>query len=254
MRPHAEAVLPVIALLAFLPLACRQPEERRIVAEEEILRRQIYGLKELVALGEMGSLVPEDKLVVSIAESLVQQVVELGLPREVKIQDKVLVRATGAEVRFRDNLASVRLDALVRPLDATAPDVTVEIKVYGALDRVSLDRASGTLKGKVAVLAFEVPRVQSMGPDQALRDLIERLGRDNLDAFSALAPAIEIPVHIEQDIVMKGPDRVASISVLPAQVPLEASVTRVFAAGEQLVVILDVQAGPWKKLPAAGRR
>jgi hypothetical protein len=245
--------------LIAIALACaawschRAPGERVIVAEEAMLRRQIAGLRGLIAQLEKGPLLPEDKLVVAVAERLVQDIVKLGLPRELTLQDTFRVRAETAEVRFRDDLASIRLDGRVSLLAELPTDVFAELSVYSALDQLTLDPATGTLRGKVKLIAFEVRQVGGVGQGRTAQALIERLGREQLEAFSELAPDVDIPVRIEQQVVLKGLGDNAVVSALPAQVPLTVTVSQLIAAGGQLWVILDAQTGPWSKFQEPAR-
>jgi hypothetical protein len=72
-----------------------------------------------------------------------------------------------------------------------------------------------------------------------VEDLVEQLGREQLDAFSALASAIEIPVRLERSVTLPavGP---GEVRIAAATIPVRAAVADVKAFGGKLWVSVDI--------------
>jgi hypothetical protein len=150
------------------------------------------------------------------------------------------VRVTRAEVHFEDGFGLVRLDADAAFSDRPAAEGHALLTLYGGLDVVELDPDSGVLRGGVRVIALDARRVDVFGRrSRVAEDLVEQLGREQLDAFSALASRIEIPVQLERSVNLPavGPGEVA---IEAAAIPLRAAVTDVKAFSGKLWVSVDV--------------
>ena len=226
------------------------------MAEEVVLKRQIKDLGELVARAERGSLLPSDKLIVAVSEQLVKNLAQLALPREQVIAKNYRVRLETVDVRFRDKHGSVRLDGRVSPAAGSAEDVFAELALFGTIDSVEVDRASGVLRGKVSLIGFELKKVGVFGESSGGRRLIEELARQELEVLESLALPIEIPVRLEQEIALKGVEE-GPVRLHPASFPLHVVVADVAAHGQRLWIALDVASGLWAKpkaspSPAAG--
>jgi hypothetical protein len=219
---------------------------QRIGAQETLLNRQIDGLRALIASAERGELLPNDHLVVAVSESLVRDLAALALPREQIIAHRFRVRLEKIDVRFRDQIGTVRLDGRVSPADRAPGDVFAELAVFGMVSRVDIDPEQGTLSGKVVPSGFEVKRVGMFGNTRPGRRLVERLARTRLDDFESLAVPLTIPVRLEQNVVLSGSTE-GPVRISPASFPLTVSVTDVDAYGERLWITVGLKAGAWTR-------
>jgi len=114
--------------------------------------------------------------------------------------------------------------------------------VYGGLDVVELDPASGTLRGRVSVIAVDARRVDVLGMASHLaEDLVEDLGREKLDAYGDLVSRVDIPVRLERSVSLPavGP---AEVSIDAATIPLRVAISDVKAFQGKLWVSVDVAA------------
>src|SRR5205823_4580087 len=143
-----------------------------------------------------------------------------SLPFERVIRDRYLVRVLRAEVHLEDGLGLVRLEGDARFADQPASEGRAEVTVYGSLGVVRLDPESGILRGEVEVIALDARRVDVPGvPAVVAEHLVEDLGREQLEAFSALASRIEIPVQLQRSVTLPavGP---GEVTIAAAAVPL----------------------------------
>jgi len=229
--------LPVRAALlttcAALAVGCG---EHTIVAEEAILERQIAALEELVERAERGALLPEGDLVVSVDEEWTRSVLALELPREEILAETYRVRVDAADVRFRDGLGLVRVDGRVSPAREQTDSVFADLSVWGSFDVVELDRASGVLRGRVRPLAFEVRDVALLVTNPLGRQLVEELGREQIDTFSALGLSVEIPVRLDQTLELPGLGPDGPVQFPGARLPLSLSVSGMTALDGRLWV------------------
>jgi hypothetical protein len=223
-----------VTTLAVLACACGQ--RRTIVAEEAILERQIAALEELVKRAEAGSLVPAGDLLVAIDEDWTRSVLALELPREEILAGSYRVRVEVADVRFRDGLGLVRVDGRVSPTGESGESVFADLSVWGSLDLVDLDRRSGLLRGRVRPLAFEIRDVALLLTNPLGRQLVEELGRERIDTFSALGLSVEIPVRLEQTLELPGLGPEGPVAFPGARLPLSLAVSGVTALDGRLWV------------------
>jgi len=252
VAPAPGAALAVFLLAAAVVTgACRtDPGPQRVIAQETALGRQIEGLRELIATAERGSLIPSDRVVIAVDEQLVRALAQLALPREEVIGDRFRVRLEKADVRFRDKWGSVRLDGRVRPAEGSGGDVFAELSVFGLMDAVVVDPATGVLSGKVTPLGFEIRRVGLYGDTATGRRMLEAFGRTRLQELSSLTFPVSFPVRLEQEISLGGLAD-GPVRIHAAKVPLEFSVRDVSAHGQRLWVTVDVRGGTWVKVASA---
>ncbi len=101
------------------------------------------------------------------------------------------------------------------------------MSVYGGLDVVELDPASGVLRARVGVYAVEIPKADVLGIDEPARRLTQALAEGGLE--SLLGP-IEVPVRIEDRLRLPAlRTRRVSIPALDVAVAATVSSVRVFA-------------------------
>ena len=213
-------------------------------AEAAVLDRRRQGLVALTAAARRGPLLPFDKVLVVADERLVRDVVAASLPFERVVGDRYRVRVTRAEVHFEDGFGLVRLDGDASFADRSADEARADLTVYGELDVVGLDPRSGLLRGQVKVIAVDARKVDVMGVRAVVVEhLVEELGREQLEAFSALASRIEIPVRLEQEVALPavGP---GEVRIDAATIPLKVAVADVKAFRGKLWVSVDVSTAP----------
>jgi hypothetical protein len=227
-----------LAALVLLP-ACHRAQTATS-AEQAVLDRKREGLASLMASARRGSLLPFNKMLVVVDEGLVRQVIAATLPFERVIVDRYRIRVSRADVHFQDGFGLVRLDGEASFADRAETEGHAEVTVFGGLDVVALDPESGVLRGSVKIIALDARRVNVYGVKSSIvEDLVEQLGRVQLDAFSALASGIEIPVRLERSVTLPavGP---GEVHIDAATIPVRAAVADVKAFQGKLWVSVDV--------------
>jgi hypothetical protein len=240
-----------VLTLALLPACHRQTAAS---AERAVLERRREGLAGLMAAAHRGSLLPFDKMVVAVDERLVRQVIAATLPFERVIVDRYRIRVSRADVHFDDGFGLVRLDGEASFADRPETEGHAEVTVFGGLDVVALDPESGILRGAVRIIALDARRVNVYGVrSSVVEDLVEQLGREKLDAFSALASSIEIPVRLEGRVTLPavGP---GEVRIEAATIPVRAAVADVKAFRGKLWVSVDISTDSATPAPRTGSR
>ena len=246
-------------LLAAMAGCGADREPQRFLARKAVLERQVEDLRRLVRAAEEGGLFPRDKLVVGVSEPLANELARLALPREQVVGGRYRVRLERAEVRFRDEHGAVRFHGKVGPsapggsggpAERGEPAFFADLALFGVVDTVDVDRATGVLRCNVSFVGFELKRFEAYGESETGRLLLEELGRQGLDALKALAFPIAIPVRLEQEIALSRVSREGPVRLLPASLPLRLTVTDVAAHGGRLWVAVDVTARPPSKKAA----
>jgi len=214
-----------------LSMAGCTPAMTRQRADAAIAQRQNEGLRRLVADAEKGPVVQPGDVLLVVDERMVQELLSNVLPVEHVISGRYRIRLTRASVRFEDGLALVRLGGRATLADHDEQYASADLDVAGGIDVVDLDPRSGRLRGQVRIIAVDAQAVAVMGmktPRQA-ESLVEELGRERLEAFSELLSGIQIPVRIEQDLVIPAVTGEAGLRIGAASVPLTVSVLDVNA-------------------------
>lgn len=224
--------------------ACRREAAPRVPAEEAVLERQNQGLEALIRAAQRGPLVPFDQILVLVDQALVQDLLSAATPYERVIADKYRVRIDRASVAFDDGFALVRLHGRAalegRALDE---DASAELSVYGGLDIVDLDPASGLLRGRVKVMAVEARRAAVLGVRAPVERLVESIGREKLEAFGALASGLEIPVRLDRDVRLPAVGPQGGVRLSAVTLPLRVAVTDVKAFRGKLWISVGAATG-----------
>lgn len=231
----------VVFAVIVMAAGCRR-HETAATAERAVLERREQGLAALVTAARRGTLVPFDKMLVVADERLVRDVIAASLPFERVISARYRIRIERAEVHFEDGLGLVRLEGQATFADRAPDQGRADVAVYGGLDVVELDPASGTLRGRVSVIAVDARRVDVLGMASHLaEDLVEDLGREKLDAYGDLVSRVDIPVRLERSVSLPavGP---AEVSIDAATIPLRVAISDVKAFQGKLWVSVDVAA------------
>ena len=228
--------------LSALVLAAACHRQTATSAEQAVLERRREGLAGLTAAARRGALLPFDKMLVVADEGLVRQVIAATLPFERVILDRYRIQVSRAEVHFDDGFGLVRLDGEASFADRPEKEGHAEVTVFGGLDVVALDPDSGVLRGSVKVIALDARRVNVYGLRSFMvEDLVEQLGRERLDAFSALASSIEIPVRLEGNVTLPAVE-LGEVRIAAATIPVRAAVADVKAFRGKLWVSVDISA------------
>jgi hypothetical protein len=215
------------ALLAFAAaaalLTCRK-QEPAPSPEELVLQREVQKLREQVAAAEAGTLLDFEQMLVVVDQDLVQRLLASAMPLEGDAGQGFRVRIDTARAEFANGVALVHL---AREASLAAGGISAEMSVYGGLDVVELDPASGVLRARVAVYAVEIPKADVLGIDQPARRLTQALAEGGLETL--LGP-IEVPVRIEDRLRLPAL-RTRRVGIPALDVPVAATVSslRVFA-------------------------
>jgi hypothetical protein len=244
-RPGPPGLQPGLAALAvvLLPLlpACRPRETleaTRARSTETLLLAEIEDLRKLVAKTEAGDLVLEDRIAIGIAEATSKALLQVSLPQERVIGDRLRVRLETAEPYFRGNNAVLLFRASARTLTGSAE---AHLEMGGRLKDFRIEK--GKLMSGIELMHFKVldSSLGDMGSD-----VLENLVRDNMDSLSSLLPGLEIPVMLEESIRIPGL-REGVVVVKPGVLPMQMGLSEVIPIDQRLWILLEVKAGPWQK-------
>jgi hypothetical protein len=258
LRPPRSTRALILGL--FCLSGCRLPgthhHETALSAERAVLTRQLHGLKRLVGRAGGGPLVPFDKVLVTVDEHLVQSLLESTLPLEQVVAERYRIRVTKARVEFEDGFALCRLEGRASLADRPQEDTFADVILYGALDIVELDPKSGTLRGRVTLIALDARKVDVLGVGTRVAEgLVEDLGREKLEAFAPLLSNIEIPVAVQANIDLPGLKE-GGVRIEAARLPLRVAILDVEAFRKKLWISVDASTRPegaGAASPAAGR-
>lgn len=215
------------------------PEVAQARLEKAVYEQQIAGLEKLLAEAERGDILPADRLAVGIDESVVRELVNATLPREVRVGTEFSVLMQSAQAYFRFTKAGVIVEGRLR--STRFPGQFVAVQLLGALDDVRLE--NGRLAGRVRLVTAQI---QGASLGSLARDVLDRAVKEHLGEIEAAIPAFEVPVRLEQAIRIKGLDE-GPVSVPPGRLAVEMSVARLLPANERLWVMVDVKLGPWQR-------
>lgn len=207
-----------------------------------MLQQQIEGLTRLARSTEKAGLLPKDKLVVAVSERLANNLARLALPQQQLVAGRYRVLLEKADVRFRDEQGSVRFDGRIGAATSAGQEFFAELTLFGVVDTVEVDRRTGVLRCNVAIVDFALKRFDGYGDSEMGRLLLAQLGRQGVDVLKTLAFPIEIPVRLEQEILLKGVAGEGPVKLQPASLPLRLSVADVAAHAGRLWVAVDVTA------------
>ncbi len=225
-------------LLSVLAGSCAWMPGRQaplVSAEEALLTRRVEGLKKLLAHANGGSVLDFDQILVVVHQDVVRDLVRATTPFDKTILDRYRIRVSSATTEFTDGFALVRLVGRAELIDRP---VSAEVEVLGGLEVLGLEE-SGLLRCQVRILAVDALEANVAGLDESVRDLIESLGRDGLNA---LLSEIDVPVRVEDEIVLPAV-RTRRFRVASAVVPVAARVTGVRVFAERLWVGVAAQVG-----------
>jgi hypothetical protein len=231
----------VATLLGVSLLAGCAPSEQEseFLARRALLQRQNQGIRDLIAEEERGSLVPADRFLIGIDESVLGDLFRSQLPLERPLGKRFVMRLDSAAVSLRDKFGAVTIEGSVhRP---KTPDRRTAVRIFGGLDSVAIDPATGMLHVKIAIDHIDILQAGILEGvlGRGGRKFIAKVGRPMIqDAI----PRFEIPVVLGRSIRVP-PVEAAGLQLDSLQVPLNLSVERVLAAGGRLWVTIQAGVG-----------
>ena len=240
-RPRAgPAILPVAVMVLMACVGgCRResPAAARDRREEALLEGQIAELRKAVSRTEDGSLLTRTRIAIGIAEETARTAFDAVLPRNTRLQDRLDVRLERAHPAFRGNTAGLVLEATARDVRT---GTSARLEVTGRLSGFRVAR--GRLSATVELLDFQV--LDSNIGWSASRS-IERLARDNRAALATLLPGLDLPVRLDDAIVIDGLDD-GVVRARPGRLPLQLAVAEVVPLAGRLWLFVDLKAGAWQ--------
>jgi hypothetical protein len=238
--------------LAVVAAACGSRFEGggELRAQKVVLLREVEGLRGVVARLERGEpMLPLDDLAISVEDTLVRDLIGAQLPFEADV-DRFHLSLKAAQVHFRGSPA-VELKGVLTPKER--PDLTAEVDVLGALEKIEVDRSSSTLTARIAVDHIGIAKaagIESILSGAAL-DELARIVRLRIEEQ---LPPVQIPIKVQESIelpaVTTGPVRIDG-----ARMPLQVAVSQVVAGQGTLWISVHLQPGDLVKTadaPAAG--
>ena len=225
------------AVGAFSIVQLRLTRPSRLSAQETLLTRQNLALIELTAAAEKGTLLNFKDILVVVDQSLIQDLLRAVTPMDADVGKGFHVRIDSADTAFGDGVALVRMTGIAT-LDASA--VGAEVTVFGAIDAVQIDPASGVLRCSVAILGVEAQDAKALGRNDPIGRLTEALAHGGL---SMLLGGLEIPVRVENHLSIPA---VASkrLQIVAEHLPLTVSAQQIKVFGGKLWVFVDVALKP----------
>jgi hypothetical protein len=184
LRRLAVALAAVVLVAAGIGarVATRDPD---VPAEEVVLIRQNQELQGLVASAERGTLLDFQQVLVVVDQHLVQDLVSAAVPLEGDVGHGYHVRIERAEASFGDGVALLLLHGRASLVGKGA---SATMSVYGGLDVVALDPASGVLRCNVKVFGVETTEADVLGLDRPVRRLTDALAEGGLASFPQSGP------------------------------------------------------------------
>ncbi len=226
---------------------CRRDEDRgELHARQVALEREVKGLRASVEKLERGEpILPEEAVIVSISEEVVQDMISAQLPTAVELESYT-VTLRGVKATFRGSPA-VTLDGSIVHKDH--PDYSGEVSAIGALDSIQVETTTGTLRATVAVDHVDLLQMgglEAILPGGTIDELALRVRK----RLAGRIPELQIPVKLEQAVdlpaVTQGPVRLQAASM-----PLAVSVADIMAGQGVLWIAINVVPGNLVKTPAA---
>jgi hypothetical protein len=247
MRPHPcpgpttnVAALAVLLALAATGVGCApSDQEAGYHAKRALLVRQNQGIRELVQEAEKGTLLPEDRFLIGVDESIVADLLRAELPLERPIGKRFVVRLESAQVHFRDKYGEIVLEGnAFRPETA---DRRTAVRVHGGLGAVVIDPATDLLTIAIAIDDLEILQAG------ILENVLGRGGKKLLaqtakEKLGDALPKIRVPVGLAHDVRVPS-IREGALQLDSLRIPLDLSVERVIAARQKLWITLDAKVG-----------
>ena len=214
-------------------------EETAFLARKALLQRQNQGIRELIEEQERGSLVPKDRFLIGVDESIVGGLLRSQLPLERPLGKRFVVRLDSATVSLRDKFGVITIEGSVHR--KKTPDRKTAVRIFGGLGAVAIDSTTDRLRVSIAIDQIEILQAGILEGILGAggKKLLAEKGRPVIqDAL----PPLEIPVVLGSSIKIPALQE-EGIQLDSLRVPLHLSVERVIAAGGKLWVTLNAEVG-----------
>lgn len=220
----------------------------RASADELLLRARIASVRGLLADRGDGPLVPFEQGLVVVHQRVVLSLLEAALPWEFELDERFTIQLESASVSFDDGLALVRLEGKASLSGSLRGVAFAQVSLDASLNVVEVDPATGTLRSRLRLIAFEARRLELLGRDAPGEDAVEELGRKQLTSLEPKFAALAIPVRIEQHLRIPGIGP-GVIVVPPQSLPISAEVRAVTALRGKLIISLAMRLSSATALP-----
>ncbi len=227
-----------------------RPRTARGLHPDAVLRREVGSLRGLVSAQARGELLapgPHRALVV-LDQALVEGLLRAQLPASHVVAERFRVVVSNAQVTFDDGLALVRIEGQVRLMDAPA-DVYADLVVFGDLHLAPRAPGEETLRLQVSVTEVEARHVDVGVKSGKVDRLIAEVGQAQVEAFAALAPAMDVPVRWEYPITIPGVGPSGPVRIEEATVAVALHLAEVRAVAGRLWLAVDLAVG--ERAPAS---
>jgi hypothetical protein len=221
--------------------------------QREILTRKVAALESLVGKASRGPIFDPRHLLVAVDADLVRRLVDAQLPREETVAERFRVRATSAQVHFDDNVGLLVLEGSVSDVEDPQGRAFAQVTLFTEVSVVELEPESGVLKGRVALLAFEVHHLRLPGRDPLALPLVSQLARLKVGAFAAFARPFEIPVALSRDLDIAGLGPGGAVGVPRGRVRLKMAVAGMLAFDGRLWVAVSADRREWSSARPLGK-
>ncbi len=225
------------AAFAFAVVQLRLTRPSRLSAQEALLTRQNQALLELTAAAEAGTLLDFKDILVVVDQSLIQDLLRAVTPMDADVGKGFHLRIDSAETAFGDGVALVRMSGIAN-LDASP--IGAQVTVFGAIDAVQIDPASGVLRCNVSILGVEAQDAAALGRNDPVGRLTEALAHGGL---SLLLGGLEIPVRVENHLLIPAVSS-KRLQIVAGQLPLTVGARLIKVFGGKLWVFVDVALKP----------
>ena len=247
IRRTAAAIVLGLAILglAFVMLRWLRPAvPPRMSAQEALLSRQNQELLKLASAAESGTLLDFKGLLIVVDQVLVQELLHAATPLDADVGSGFHVKIDSADASFGDGVALIRMTGTASVGGAS---VGSPVTVFGAIDVVELNPASGVLQCGVSILGVEARDASALGHNDPVGRLMEALTHGGL---ALLLGSLEIPVSIENRLSIPAVES-KRLRIAAEDIPLTITVKQVKAFGGRLWVFVDAAFPPGPAKPAA---
>lgn len=229
-----------LVLVAVLVGGCAPSvDELDYLARKALLERQNQGIRELIQEEERGSLVPRDRFLIGIDESVVGDLFRSQLPIEKPVGKHIVIHLESATVSLKDKFGVIVIEGYANR--SATPDRRVRIRIHGGLGQVAVDTKTDLLHVKIAIDRIEILEAGILDGvlGQGGKALLARKG---LPRVQEAIPELEVPVVLGRSIQVPAIQE-EGFQLDSLVVPLDLSVERVIAAGGKLWITLDAKVG-----------
>jgi hypothetical protein len=227
-----------ILVLALVQLRLMRPGARgRLSSQEALLSRQNLELAKLASAAENGTLLDFKGVLIVVDQVLVQDLLRAVIPLEADVGGGFHLKIDSADAAFGDGVALVRMTGTASLGGAS---VGSPVTVFGAIDVVELDPASGVLECGVSIVSLEAQDTTALGHNDPVGRLTEALTHGGL---SLLLGSLQIPVSFENRLKVSALES-KRLHIAAQDLPLTIAVQQIKVFGGRLWVFVDAALAP----------